>query len=259
MLVDSHCHLNMLDLSEFDGKLENVIEAAKNAGVEHFLCVAVQLDDHKTLREIAEKYNNVNISVGMHPNESPGEGLDVAHLFEFATHPKVVAIGETGLDYFRSQGDISWQQDRFREHIYAAKQLKKPLIIHTREAKKDTIQIMQEEHADEIGGVMHCFTEDWEMAKQALDLNFYISFSGIVTFKTAQILQEVAQKVPLDRMLVETDCPYLAPIPHRGKMNQPAYVKYVAEFIAQLRNTSFEEIAEKTTENYFRLFGSQTN
>ncbi|WP_445971457.1 TatD family hydrolase [Candidatus Berkiella cookevillensis] len=257
MLVDSHCHLNMLNLSEFDNNLDNVMLAAKDAGVTHFLCVSVTLEDHATLSKISQSYDNVSISTGLHPNELPQQPLDVERLASYAEHPKIVAIGETGLDYFRSEGDLAWQQERFCQHIEIAKKLKKPLIIHTREAKADTIEIMKREAADKASGVMHCFTEDWEMAKKALDLNFYISFSGIVTFKTAHILQDVAKKVPLDRMLVETDCPYLAPIPHRGKMNQPAYVKHVAEFIAQLRNTSFDAIAQATTENYFRLFNAQ--
>lgn len=257
MLVDSHCHLNMLNLSDFDNNLDNVMLAAKNVGVTHFLCVSVTLDDHAILSKISESYHTVNISTGLHPNELPTQPLDVKQLALNAQHPKVVAIGETGLDYFRSEGDLAWQQERFCQHIEIAKKLQKPLIIHTREAKADTIEIMKREEADKASGVMHCFTEDWEMAKKALDLNFYISFSGIVTFKTAHILQDVAKKVPLDRMLVETDCPYLAPMPHRGKMNQPAYVKHVAEFIAQLRNESFETIAQATTENYFRLFKVQ--
>lgn len=255
MLIDSHCHLNMLDLDNFDGQFDNVMKEAKQAGVGHFLCVSVTLEDHADLAAIADKYDNVDISVGLHPNESPGVGLDMPVLFKYASHPKVVAIGESGLDYYRSEGDISWQQQRFCEHIHASKQLKKPLIIHSRQAKEDTIAFMRQEDAASIGGVMHCFTEDWEMAKKALDLNFYISFSGIVTFNSAKTLQEVAQKVPLDRMLIETDCPYLAPVPFRGKMNQPAYVKHVAEFIAKLRNISFEEVAHHTSENYFRLFG----
>lgn len=255
VLVDSHCHLNMLDLRPFDQDVSNVIKRANESGVEHFLCVAVTLSDHAALVQLAEKFESVHISVGLHPNEAPGEGLDLPKLFEQAKHPKVIAIGETGLDYYRSQGDLSWQQERFREQIHAAKQLRKPLIIHTRDAKQDTIDILKAEKADEIGGVMHCFTEDWEMAQKALDLNFYISFSGIVTFKSAKTLQEVAQKVPLDRMLVETDCPYLAPNPHRGKMNQPAYVKHVAEFIAELRGIPVTEVAEQTTQNYFNLFG----
>lgn len=254
MLVDSHCHLNMLDLANFDGKLSQVIAAAKEAGVGHFLCVAVTLDDHAELAKLADQYPNIDISVGLHPNEQPGEALDVPTLFSSAAHPKVVAIGETGLDYFRSEGDLSWQQQRFCEHIHAGKQLNKPLIIHSRDAKKDTIDILKQESASDVGGVMHCFTEDWEMAKQALDLNFYISFSGIVTFKSATTLQEVAQKIPLDRLLIETDCPYLAPVPFRGKMNQPAYVKYVAEFIAHLRQEPFELIAQHSTDNYFKLF-----
>jgi len=179
-------------------------------------------------------------------------------LVTLARHPKVIAIGETGLDYFRSEGDLEWQRQRFRTHIAAARQTQKPLIIHMREATQDTLRILQEEHADSIGGVMHCFTEDWATAKAALDLNFYISFSGIVTFKSATLLQEAAKHVPLDRMLVETDSPYLAPVPFRGKSNQPAYVRHVAEFIAQLRNTSLEEIAAATSKNFFRLFKTAT-
>lgn len=254
MLIDSHCHLNMLDLADFDDNLDNVIQAAENAGVKQFLCVSVTLEEHDVLLDIAARYPQVDISIGVHPNENPGVGLDMSDLHQKAQHKRVVAIGETGLDYFRSEGDLSWQQERFREHIHIAKQLQKPLIIHTRAAKKDTIDIMKSEKAEQAGGVMHCFTEDWAMAKQALDLDFYISFSGIVTFNSAKELQDVAQKVPLDKILIETDCPYLAPVPYRGKMNQPAYVKHVAEFIAKLRGISFEEVARISSENYFRLF-----
>jgi len=254
MLIDSHCHLNMLDLTEFDGNLDNVIKMAANSGVKQFLCVSVTLEDHDDLLDIAKRYPQVDISIGVHPNENPGVEIDVNDLYQKAQDKRVVAIGETGLDYFRSEGDLNWQQDRFREHIRIAKKLQKPLIIHTRAAQKDTINIMKSEQAEQAGGVMHCFTEDWAMAKQALDLGFYISFSGIVTFNSAKELQGVAQKVPLDRMLIETDCPYLAPVPHRGKMNQPAYVKYVAEFIAKLRDMSFEDVAKISSENYFRLF-----
>ena len=254
MLIDSHCHLNMLDLAEFDGDFNNVIKKAEAAGVKQFLCVSVTLEDHAVLLDIAHRYSQIDISIGVHPNEHPGMAIDMVDLAQKAQHERVVAIGETGLDYFRSEGELIWQQDRFRDHIRIARQLQKPLIIHTRAAKKDTIDIMLEENAEQARGVMHCFTEDWAMAKQALDLDFYISFSGIVTFNSAKELQEVAKKVPLDRFLIETDCPYLAPVPHRGKMNQPAYVKHVAEFIAQLRNLSFEDIAKISTENYYQLF-----
>lgn len=254
MLIDSHCHLNMLDLAEFDGKFDNIIQSAEKEGVKRFLCVSVTLEDHDTLLKIASDYSQVDISIGVHPNEHPGEAIDVDDLKLKSQHNRVVAIGETGLDYFRSEGDLKWQQDRFRQHIHTARELQKPLIIHTRAAKEDTISIMREEQAHEAKGVMHCFTEDWEMAQKALDCGFYISFSGIVTFKSAKELQEVAKKVPMDKFLIETDCPYLAPVPYRGKMNQPAYVKHVAEFIAQLRDISFDEVAKASTENYQRLF-----
>ena len=252
--VDSHCHLNILDLTAYPGGLEQVLDEAKLKGVGYFLCVAVTLEDHPVLSLIAEKYNNIVISTGVHPNEHPTEALDTAQLLKTAMHPKIVAIGETGLDYFRSTGDLDWQRTRFIQHIECAKQCHKPLIIHTREAKTDTLTLMQEHNAGEAGGVMHCFTEDWETAKKALDLGFYISFSGIVTFKSATQLQEVARKVPLDKMLIETDSPYLAPMPHRGKSNVPGYVPHVAECIAALRGDAIEKIASVTTENFFTLF-----
>ena len=196
----------------------------------------------------------MSVSVGLHPNEQGGHDPDIDELVELATHPKVVAIGETGLDYFRSEGDLDWQRDRFRRHIAAAKVSGKPLIIHSRDAKEDTLEILEAEGASEVGGVMHCFTGDWDMAQRAMDLNFYVSFSGIVTFKSAQVLQDVATKMPPDRMLVETDCPYLAPVPHRGKPNQPAFVRHVAEFVAGLRGETYEQVAANTTENFKNLF-----
>lgn len=254
MYVDSHCHLNMLDLTPFQGELQQVLNQAKSQGVQHFLCVGVTLQDHPELVAIAENYDDVSISVGLHPNENPGVPLDIEALTLAAKHPKIVAIGETGLDYYRSVGELEWQQLRFRQHIQCAKQSRKPLIIHTRLAADDTITIMQEEGANDIGGVMHCFTEDWDIAKKALDLNFYISFSGIVTFKNATQLHEVAKKVPIERMLIETDSPYLAPIPFRGKPNVPAYVCHVAEMIASLRNVSLTTIAQSTTQNFYTLF-----
>lgn len=246
--VDSHCHLNMLD------DVEDAITYANNQGVKHFLCVAVTLDDHKVLTQIAEQYPSVFISVGLHPNEMPQQVITIDDLLPLAKHSRVIAIGETGLDYFRIEGDKKWQQERFIQHIQCAQQLHKPLIIHTRQAKEDTIKILAEQNAKSVGGVMHCFTEDWETARKALDLDFYISFSGIVTFKNAIELQEVAKRVPLDRMLIETDSPYLAPVPHRGKTNQPGYVCHVAEFVAALRGESIEVIAQQTTENFFTLF-----
>lgn len=255
-LVDSHCHLDRLDLNPWDGQLEGALENAKQHGIGHMLCVSISLEEYPTILELARAHDNVNVSVGVHPNESECQEPTADELVKLALDPQVIAIGETGLDYFRQskKSDLEWQRDRFRQHIAAAKQCGKPLIIHTRESTADTVKILREEGAAEVGGVMHCFVENWDIAKQCMDLNFHISFSGIVTFKNAQELQEVAQKIPLERMLVETDSPYLAPMPYRGKTNQPAYTRYVAEHIAKLRNISVEEIAEKTTENFFQLF-----
>lgn len=252
-LVDSHCHLNMLDLTPDNGSLQPVIERAQQQGVCHFLNVSVNLADFPEVLKAAEVYPFVSASVGIHPNE-PDEKSDVAELVKLGSHPNVIAVGETGLDYFRSTGDLEWQRQRFRDHITAAHQLNKPLIIHTRQAKEDTIRILREEHAHHPIGVMHCFSEDWETAKQALDLGFYISFSGVVTFKNTSILQDAAKKVPLDRILVETDAPYLAPMPHRGKPNEPGYVRYTADFIAALRGIDADEFANQTTCNFFNLF-----
>lgn len=254
-LVDSHCHLDRLDLGPFDGKLDGALQNAREHDVQHMLCVCINMENYSAVLNIARQYDFVSASVGVHPNETEGHDPDVEELVKLAEDENIVAIGETGLDYFRSEGDLEWQRDRFRRHIAAAKQSGKPLIIHMRDATDDTLRVMKEESADEIGGVMHCFVEDWETAKKALDLNFYISFSGIVTFKSARELQEAAKKVPADRFLVETDSPYLAPVPYRGKSNQPAWTRHVAEFIAGLRNTSLDEIAEQTTNNYFTLFG----
>jgi TatD DNase family protein len=258
MLIDSHCHLNMLDLSEFDNSLDNVIKRAKENDVDFMLCVCVQLDDIKALKDIAARYKNIKISVGIHPNTEIANEPDAEELIELAKESSCIAIGETGLDYYRAENvDIKDNQRlRFRNHILAAISTSKPLIIHTRQAAEDTIRIMKEENASKIGGVMHCFSENWDIAKRALDLNFYISFSGIVTFKNAHLLHEVAQKVPLDRMLVETDSPYLAPVPFRGKQNHPALVKHVAEAIANLRGIDYEDVAKATTENFYRCFGS---
>ena len=218
------------------------------------LCVSVNLADFPQVLALAEQYPHIYASVGVHPDYEGVEEPEVGRLVELAQHPKVVAIGETGLDYFRLKGDLEWQRARFRTHIRAAREAGKPLIIHTREAASDTLRIMAEENAAEASGVMHCFTETWEMAQAALAMGFYISFSGIVTFKNAKQLKEVAQHVPLNRILIETDAPYLAPVPHRGKLNQPAYVKHVAEEIAVLRGISLEEVGQSTTENFARLF-----
>ncbi len=254
-LVDSHCHLDQLDLSNHLGDLSKALDHAVSLDVKHFLCVSITLQKFPDVLRIAQTYPNVSASVGLHPNEihEPSEPM-AEDLVRLANDTNVIAIGETGLDYFRSVGDVEWQRERFRQHIRAAIQCNKPLIVHTREAKDDTLKIMREEHAEQIGGVMHCFTEDWAAAKAAMDLNFAISFSGIVSFSSAKTVHDVASKIPLDRMLIETDSPYLAPVPFRGKSNEPAYVRYVAEAIAKLRGISLEEVAQQTTQNFFKLF-----
>lgn len=254
MLVDSHCHLDRLDLTPFEGRLEKVLEHAAENGVSHCLCVAIDMENMPVVRELAERFPNVYATVGVHPNEQGTGEVTFDELVSLAAHPKVLGIGETGLDYYRSEGDLEWQRNRFRTHIAAAKAARKPLVIHCRDAKEDTLRIMASEGAAEAGGVMHCFVDDWETAARALDLGFYISFSGIVTFRTATMLKEVARRVPGDRLLVETDAPYLAPVPYRGKSNVPGYVRHVAEHIAELRGESFEEVARQTTENFRRLF-----
>lgn len=254
MIVDSHCHLDMLDLTSYDGDLGLALQAAKEKGVRQFLCVSVELSKFPQLVAIAQRYPDIFLSVGLHPNEQVTHEPSVDTLLALSQHPLVVAIGETGLDYYRSEGDLTWQHNRFKTHIAVAKQTKKPLIIHTRDAREDTLTMMREENARDAGGVMHCFTETWEMAKAAMDMGFYISFSGIVTFKSAKQLQEVAKKMPLDRMLIETDSPFLAPTPHRGKPNEPAYVYHVAEFLSEHLGIPFEELAQVTTENFQRLF-----
>ncbi|SFU41541.1 TatD DNase family protein [Nitrosomonas eutropha] len=251
MFVDSHCHLDFPDLAS---NLDRLLANMQASQVTHALCVAVNLENFPRVRALAESHPNLFASVGVHPDYEDTVEPEVEQLLELANHDKVVALGETGLDYFRLQGDLEWQRERFRRHIRAARQCDKPLIIHTRAAAEDTLRIMKEEGADQIGGVMHCFTESWEIAQRALDLNFYISFSGIVTFKNAAIIKEVAKKVPADRMLIETDSPYLAPVPHRGETNQPAFVRHVAEEIARLRETDVAEIAAVTTNNFFNLF-----
>ncbi len=256
MFIDSHCHLNLL--AQEEGGLDAVIAQARDAQIEHILCISIDKESCQHVLDIADKYPNITASVGIHPNVDKHENFTVDELLKLAQHDKVIAIGETGLDYFRSEGDLEWQRGRFRVHIEAAKQLKKPLIIHTREAREDTMTILEQEGAQHAGGIIHCFTENWETAQRALDIGFYISLSGIVTFKNALELQEVAKKLPLDRILIETDAPYLAPMPHRGRTNKPAYVVHVAEFVAQLRGDTVENIAKQTTANFNRLFPSAT-
>ncbi len=258
MLVDSHCHLDRLDLQNFTGGFAEVMANAHQNGIGHLLCVSIDLETFPEVLALAEKLDNVFASVGVHPTEIEGEDPAVEKLVDLAQHPKVIAIGETGLDYFRSEGDLDWQRERFRRHIRASKITRKPLIIHSREAKDDTLRILHEEGAEQTGGVMHCFTEDWETAQRAMEVNFYISFSGIVTFNSARELKKVATQLPLERLLVETDSPYLAPVPYRGKANQPAYVRNVAQYIAELRNVPFEVIADASTQNFFNLFKHAT-
>jgi len=256
MLIDSHCHLNLLDLTDFDQNLDHVLARAETNNVKHMLCVCVELTDIPALHDIATRYPNVSTSVGVHPNTVMDQEPDASMLSTLAAHPSCIAIGETGLDYYRTDMEDAQeaQRSRFREHIRAALATSKPLIIHTRQAAEDTLCVMRDERANDIGGVMHCFAEQWDVAQRALDLNFYISFSGIVTFKNATALQEVAKKVPLDRMLIETDSPYLAPVPFRGKQNHPALVKHVAEALSKLRGEDFATIAAATTENFYRCF-----
>lgn len=251
MMIDSHCHLDFPELAEI---LDEVLANMRHSGVSHALCVGVTLENFPRIRQLVERHEQLYASVGVHPDHELEAGPTQAMLVQLAQHPRVVAIGETGLDYFRLKGDLEWQRARFRNHIRAARECRKPLIIHCREAAQDTLRIMAEEGAGEVGGVMHCFTESLEVARAAMEMNFHISFSGIVTFKNAVSLKEVARQIPLERALIETDAPYLAPAPHRGKLNQPAYVKYVAEEIARLRGIPPEEVARVTTENFRRLF-----
>ena len=251
MLVDSHCHLNFPELA---ANLAALKQSMIDNGVGHALCISVTLPDFPQVLALAENNQNFFASVGVHPDYENIDEPTIEELITLANHPKVVGIGETGLDYFRLTGDLEWQRMRFRNHIRAAIACGKPLIIHTRNAAEDTLRIMREENAQQVGGVMHCFTESLDVALQSIELGFYISFSGIVTFKNAVSVKEVAKHVPLDRILVETDSPYLAPTPYRGKINQPSYVKYVAQEIAQLRGMSVEEVTNATTQNFFRLF-----
>jgi len=244
-----------VDLGHHGGDFARLIDACAEAGVTRMLCVSIDLDDFPGMRALVQPFEQIDVSVGVHPNQEIGEEPSPERLVELAADPRVVAIGETGLDYFRSEGDLGWQQTRFRTHIAAARACRKPLIIHTREARQDTIRILAEEGARDVGGVLHCFTEDWETARQGLDLGFHISFSGILTFKSAAELREIARRVPLDRLLIETDSPYLAPVPHRGRPNEPRYLPHVADCIAELRGMDREGVADLTTANYRRLFG----
>lgn len=252
-IVDSHCHINFKELRD---NIDAILDKAKTAQVDYMLCVSVNMEDYPEVKEMADTYPHVFASVGVHPCYEDAREPSKEELVKEAQSDRIVAIGETGLDYFRTEdnSDMTWQQDRFRTHIEAAKEVNKPLIIHTRSAADDTMSILKEEGADKCRGVMHCFAEDWEVAKKALDLGFFISFSGIVTFKSAKNVQEVAKKCPIDRVLVETDAPYLAPVPLRGKLNEPSFVRHTAQFVADLRHMPLKDLAHQTTENFFNLF-----
>ena len=251
MLVDSHCHLDFPDLA---ANLPQLLDLMQQNDVGCAVCIGVNLEDLPRVLALAEAHPQIFASVGVHPESTDVEEPSVADLVALATHPKVIAIGETGLDYYWHKDAPEWQRERFRTHIRAARESGKPLVIHNRDATADVLRLLEEERAGEVGGIMHCFTESWAVAEAVLELGFYISLSGIVTFKNALLIKEVARRVPLDRLLVETDSPYLAPVPYRGKTNQPGYVKHVAEEIARLRGLAYEEVVTATTDNFFRLF-----
>jgi TatD DNase family protein len=254
VLIDSHCHLDRVDLSPYQNDFSIFMQQTREAGVDRMLCVSIDLESYPDMLALVLPYEDISVSAGVHPNDFDRHEPSVDELLELASHPRNVAIGETGLDFFRSEGDVEWQRQRFRTHIQAAREAGKPLIIHTRDAREETLGIIKEEKAEQAGGVLHCFTENWDMASAALDMDFYISFSGIVTFKNAQELRDVAAKVPLEKMLIETDSPYLAPVPYRGKSNEPKYVRQVAETIAELRGMDAGDLATQTAQNYLRLF-----
>ncbi len=255
-LVDSHCHL---DFPEFHGREDEFLAAMTSNGIAAALVAGVTLEGFSGVLDLVQRHSCLYAAVGVHPDSESGLEPDVATLLRLAEHPKVVAIGETGLDYYRLKGNLEWQRDRFKCHIQAARESGKPLIIHTREAAEDTLRILEAEGKGEVTGVFHCFTETIEVAQQALALGFHISISGIVSFKKAIQVQEVARLIPLDRLLVETDAPYLAPVPHRGKLNHPALVLHVAEAIARLRDISMAQLATATTSNFNRLFGTRVD
>lgn len=253
MFVDSHCHLDRLD-QEKVGTVDEVLDSARQRGVEHFLCIATHLDGFERVRSIAEKHTDVHCTAGIHPLQKEVAELDSDRLREQASQAQVVAVGETGLDYYYASETAEAQRQSFIKHVELAVEVDKPLIIHTRDAVKDTLDILTTHGAHQCGGVLHCFTETYDMAASAMDMGFYVSFSGIITFKSAQQLRDTARKIPLDRILIETDCPWLAPVPYRGKENQPAYVVEVAQMLAELHEVSLERVAQQTTENFYRCF-----
>ena len=254
MFIDSHCHLDRIDLKDFDNNFNQLLQAIRQARVERMLCVSINLEDYPAMKALVEKQSDIDISVGVHPCDTQEDITKLQKLVELGADSKVVAIGETGLDYYYAKESREQQMSSFRVHMQAANELNKPVIIHTRDAQQDTLDILRQGGVENCGGVLHCFTESWDMARQALDMGMYISFSGIVTFRNAEALREVARQVPEDRFLIETDSPYLAPVPHRGKQNHPGWVGHVAECLAEVRGSTLEQIAEFSKANYLRLF-----
>ncbi|MDP0587869.1 MAG: TatD family hydrolase [Candidatus Endonucleobacter bathymodioli] len=253
-LIDSHCHLDRLNLAKYDGSLKKAIAAAREVGVEKILCVGTDLKHADQIIELAETYSSIYASIGIHPLECKSDMLEAEELLQYASHLQVVGIGETGLDYYYAKENKIVQQSCFVAQLQVASQAKLPIIVHTRDAKADTLALIRSYACTEAAGVLHCFTESWDMAKAAMDMNFMISISGIVTFANASELRDVVKKIPFDRLLIETDAPYLAPVPHRGKPNEPAFLADVARYVAELKNISLEELAEHTTNNFHRLF-----
>ncbi len=254
MLVDSHCHLDRLKLEPYNGDLSAAVAAAHQRGIQQMLCIGISLDNIQTVIDIARDHPTVVASVGVHPCDVQQGTASAEQLAQWARQPKVVALGETGLDYHYETESKALQQESFALHLRVGAELGLPVVVHTREAREDTLALIEAHGSREHAGVLHCFTEDWDMARRALEFNYYVSLSGIVTFKNAEQLRDVARRLPADRLLVETDSPYLAPVPYRGKPNEPRYVREVAEFVAQVRGVSFEELARQTTENFYRLF-----
>jgi len=256
VFIDSHCHLDCIDLKNHNNSLAELMTEVASNGVEHMLCVCIDLFEFDKMYATVKNFPQVSVSAGMHPTHAVGNALSVESILDYVSREEVVAVGETGLDYFYQKDKPDWQQQRFRHHIAAAREVKKPVIVHTRDAAEDTLKIITEESAKDCGGVIHCFTEDWDFASAALDQNFYISFSGICTFKTAEQIREVVRKVPADRFLIETDSPYLAPVPNRGKQNQPDYVSLVAQCVASERGISVEEVADISRQNFYNFLSS---
>lgn len=259
MLIDSHCHLDRLNLEKHNNQLSSAIEAATSRGVQQLLCVGISVDNRQAVVDIAERYPQVVSSVGVHPLDVKAGLATEDDLVSWSQHPKVVALGESGLDYYYSEEDKALQQESFVIHLQAAKRVQLPVIVHTRDAREDTLRLIATHGCEDAAGVLHCFTENWDMAKRAIDMNYMISISGIVTFKNATELRDVVKQIPMDRLLVETDSPYLAPVPFRGKPNEPQYVREVAEYIAELKGISFAELAATTTSNFYRLFPKAAN